>query len=60
VVEQLPQGGVRQAGIVDPRRHRSLEVELEAQAEHGEERLRDAVDEVPTALVHALIVRVGS
>ena len=60
MVEQLPQGGARQARIVDPGRHRRLQVELEAQAEHAEERLRDAVDEVPATLVHALIVRVGS
>ena len=53
VVQQLPQRGARQPVVVDPGRDRRLQVELEAQAEHAEERLRDAVDEVAPALVHA-------
>ncbi len=35
---------------------RRLEVEVEPEAEDAEERLRDAVDEVAPALVHAAIV----
>ncbi len=56
MVEQLPQRGARQALVVDPRRDGRLEVEVEPEAEDAEERLRDAVDEVAPALVHAAIV----
>jgi hypothetical protein len=56
VVQQLPKGRVRQAGIVDPRCDGRLQVESEPEAEHAEIRLRDAVDEVAGGLVHAAIV----
>ena len=56
MVEQLPQRGPRQALVVDPRRDGRLEIEVEPEAEDAEERLRDAVDEVAPALVHAAIV----